>query len=97
MVTMCINDKWIQSQEETGYHCPVFGETCEVVDVRYFKEERRTVGDIVEVEIEGVYYKLQYYSGWFHSSNFATIPRQSAEQINQESKEAIVNIETSLV
>lgn len=97
MRVLCINEQWTSMEGMNDTPSPVFNELCDVRDVRYFKEEITIVGNIRYREIEGVYYKLTGYKSWFHSSNFATLPDQTADEMSEESKEAIVIIENPVI
>ncbi len=55
----------------------------------------------------GVYYQLAEYPPefiggekrmyYFHSKGFAILPEQSADQMQEENREAILNLETTIV
>ncbi len=85
MKVICINDKWVSSDEATETDSPVFGEECFVTNCRYDKEERRDTGKYIDVCLEGIWYQLRGYFNWFHSSNFATLPDvQEQELVNEK-------------
>lgn len=56
-------------------------------------------GGVAEVLEDGAYYTLSCFPDWFHyhHSLFAILPDKSADEMSQESKEAIVNIEHSIL
>jgi hypothetical protein len=47
----------------------------------------------------GLYFRLSGYhkKSGFHSSEFIRLPEQSADEMREENREAIVNIETAIV
>lgn len=91
MKVICINDQWRIPPSHGNYPTPPFMSEHIVVDELVIGSGK--YADDLPV-LEGTYYQLSDpYSKFYHSSKFAILPGADAEQIDQESKEAIVNIE----
>lgn len=100
MKVICINEDWRDDGKSYDFATPVFGSEQEVISCAY--RERQDTTDpkhgTTFTSRAGVYYELRGFPGLeFHAMNFAILPDTDAEQINQEQKEAIINIETPLV
>lgn len=84
---MCINDKWVSSTGLEGKLRPSVGD----IDV-VFNEEH-------DEEIGYAFYQLERFGSdrWYRSDMFATLPDNTADEMAEEEREAIVNLETVLV
>jgi hypothetical protein len=53
-------------------------------------------GEVAEVAEEGTYYILAGFPEWFyyHHELFAILPDTTADQMQEENRESIINIET---
>lgn len=56
-------------------------------------------GDLADVAEDGAYYTLKGFPDWFyyHHSLFAILPDATADQMQEEKREAIVNLEHELI
>lgn len=85
MRVMCINDKWICHTGLKDKLRPSVGD----IDV-VFNEE-------YDEEIGNVFYQLERFGSdrWYRADMFATLPDNTADEMAEESREAIVNLETA--
>lgn len=67
------------------YTCPEIGDECTVI-------ESNKRGELIYLTLAEHDYQFEY-----DSRAFATLPTADAEEIDQQEKEAIVNIETEIV
>lgn len=93
MKVICINEKWRKSSRVINNPAPHVGEECEVIGTVNSNELLQKI----EGAMAGVFYILKGYKDNFHASHFATLPTADAEEIDQQEKEAIINIEKQLV
>lgn len=96
MRVLCINEEWRDDKKKYRHETPVFGGEYTVVNCRYCKKEQYI--DMKEREIirhpAGVYYRLSGFKGFeYHAGNFATLPDQTAEEMSEENRESIANLE----
>lgn len=94
MKVICINENFIQKGVMDEVARPHVGEECDVIDVRHCEERRQLRGNKLIIELAGVYYNIRGYKHWFRADHFATLPDKSADEMREEEKEAIVNIES---
>lgn len=82
MRVLCINDKWAGPPVEEGLPSPQIGDKDDVTGTVEFLGEN--------------YYILAAYGNnrGFMCRYFVTLPDQTADEIETETKEAIVNLET---
>lgn len=97
MTVLCIDEKWRGDGKPTPQDAPVFNEQCLVTDCRYYEQEIVTYGGISFLNAPGIYYRLSGYKHQYHASHFAIIPEQSADEMSEEKREAIINIETQAI
>lgn len=95
MKVICINEKWTDDGSLEP-EAPVFNEECLVTSCQYFDENIYDRGEILVCNPAGIWYRLRGYKHQYHASNFAILPDKSADEMSQESKEAIINIEQPL-
>lgn len=92
MRVLCINENWIDNRTSSPED-PVFNQECEVTSCEYLDEENVFEGGAWYIEPAGIWYRLRGYQCQYHASAFAILPEQSADEMSEESKEAIINIE----
>lgn len=85
MRVLCINEDWKRSEATKNKLAPHFMEECEVVEV-------------INSSI-GKWYQLEGYDTdtVFAADYFAILTEQSADEMSEEKREAIANIETPVV
>lgn len=90
MRVLCINnDCYDIGDLPFGPDDPQIGDECTVIE--------SCIG-YSESGIESPCYELEGYSPWVYDQrNFATLPDNTADEMAEESREAIVNLETVLV
>lgn len=92
MHVLCINEKWTKPECSKNKPSPICGNEYVVSDVAYVPPGSH----IHDVRLTpGIYYRLVGFepNRGFHESHFATLPEASAEQMESEVKEGIVNLE----
>ncbi|MES2112317.1 MAG: hypothetical protein V4577_26405 [Bacteroidota bacterium] len=84
MKVMCISDKWMCALGKEKAARPAIG------DIDLVIEEERDKGD------GRLFYRLERFGdeSWFRCDMFATLPNSTADEMQEESREAIVNLET---
>jgi hypothetical protein len=90
MLVICVSHKMFDIGDlPYGPTDPQIGDTCEVI------------GECIgynDSNIETPCYELAGYDEWVYDCrDFATLPDTTADEMQEETKEAIVNIETELV
>jgi hypothetical protein len=83
---MCINDKWVALPWNQHKPQPSVGD----IDV--------VINEEMDAEIAMVFYQLQRFGcdSWYRSDMFATLLDDTADDMQEKEKEAIVNLETVL-
>ncbi len=87
MRVICISDKWICALGKWKAARPAIGD----IDLVIEEEKDKDTGML--------YYRLERFGNesWFGACMFATLPDATADDMQEEEKEAIVNLETVLV
>jgi hypothetical protein len=87
MRVLCINENWISSAGLEGKPRPSVGD----IDVVFNHEYDEHIGK--------VFYQLERFGSerWYRCDMFAALPDSTADDMQEEEKEAIVNLETVLV
>lgn len=100
MRVLCINEEWRNDGVKYDFPTPVFGVEYYAFSCAYRKKETRAdhANRIVATSQAGVYYSLRGFDKHeFHAINFAILPDATAEEMHEETRESIVNIETPVV
>lgn len=81
---MCVNDNWITTPGKEHEPRPSVGD----IDV--------VINEELDAEIGMVFYELERFGSrcWYRADMFAILPDQSADEMKEETHEAIVNLET---
>jgi len=95
MKVLCINDAWILHNHNVC-ETPVFMQEYEVIGHRDIPLDHGQYGVPL---MEGRYYKLAGLNPdrGFHQSNFAILPDTTADEMAEQTHEAIINIETPII
>lgn len=91
---LCINKTgWLSDKETLDIVKP------EYLGVYSVTEEKYTNGYYVEggYVAAGIWYRLAGFKAWYHSYFFIRLPDLSADEMSEEARESIVNLENELV
>lgn len=85
MTVVCINDNWVPDPDATGKPCPNIG-------------DNDMVTDTIE-KVGRAFYILERFGDkrGFLTSHFVDLPDATADEMQDETREAIANLETELV
>lgn len=75
---------------------PKVGEIYVVINCTYLDEVRIELPDVIYSEPSGIYYSLRGFKDKYHASAFATLPDADADQMQEEVRESIVNLEDGI-
>lgn len=95
MLVLCINDNWVLF-DHNNCETPLFMQQYEVVDYYDLPANHSQFGIPL---MAGRYYKLGGLNPnrGFHASHFAILPETSADEMKEEQREDIINIEPPIL
>lgn len=86
---LCINDVWVSTQKVKHNPKPYCGQELEIFKEHFLPDNG--------TRVPGIYFEFAEFSDVFHAKNFAILPDESADEMSENEREAIVNIEKNVL